>query len=943
MSKNYLELYSDKFADLSVITKNALTNLIMNLYDTQLEDMLSNKTYGVFEAEKTAHYSALHEFFKVNPQINGKDKSQILTEYHETYFLANNPTFNPTLSLTGIDFTELNTQGQRIANVGHQQFISENQDKRENLLAALESKEPDELMAIYLLFNKKCADNARVAKEDIGPDKLASISERRDAALNLLTNDLESFSRNTINAEIKKEKENKEYALIRQAENPSEEVLKALNKSEQAIKELENIKKAVKGLNEYERNKNEIKANQSLIEQLDANTKQTEIAALNSKIAIVQAKMNEELFNLLEKIALDHASNIRELEDEDWWIEHGRNWHANPFSMFCGTTLSGALVIIGLELQDPFLLGLFVILAVPLFFWVWIANYYLTKNIAGNLIRDFIKQGFPKGYKDKFLYFISFFSTMVSCIYTGYATYYFLRELIKEIGIGGGKNLAFEILASLGVIGIIAGIFTFVAYFAVVYKHSQMFSMQYLKDSFKEVGDLAVMADISWLKVLGTQVVIKLILGSILLGLAASGAMPALLNISLIIITTALSYTAVTLLHYFINKTLGNNQRIFSQVQLGFLLFFSLASIVFLMIAAAPMLTPLVGGYVGITLGIVLLSWMGVVALYTMSTIESFKQILKKNNPVLTHTVTPALVMKLKDKTNDKTAMVAPPRSLIEQFWEVVKVCNAAGNGIPIVAGVLETGTGLGLHGSEIGVLATTVFIYGGGISYACNYNGIEADKTNQGKMAAAQDQRRWLQQVRLFYMNIPAAQNKIAAHEVLNTTSDKEKTICKKMRTILEDLRKSSESSQTLSTQEIDILKNGQLKDVYESVEPFINAANKAKQTISILENLESSVEGYLVKRDGEGTFRFADRTLWPAFAKSPKLIAAKKLQVYILELKKCLKGEVANFNIASFTPEDRTCLTQGRLGDVFKKVERELSSLMPMTPSANIAISLS
>ncbi|MGA2655751.1 MAG: hypothetical protein ABSF18_07210, partial [Gammaproteobacteria bacterium] len=741
----------------------ALKKLILNMYDAHVADLLTNKKYGLLAAEQEEHEQNLIDFFDKNPHIIDEDKALVTQWYNKKFIVKDKEAPKTIADLARTKLTPFSQTNSTIL-----KLVDE---------AWTEAKRKEESAEIEVnIFNKtafyKAIEDELIDREKtkLKIDRAAWVQhkkEERDALVKQLDEKIKQTDINTtdllssflvFNYESKKHIKNilDTAVTAHSVKDAHDKVYKLAYNflgnisfiiADPELETRMSISQSKENIEDYNIYKKYVEASESLKQA------QTQNATTY-------------FHELLEQIAIETDEQISELEKAQSWAVNGRIGFMFPFAIFTGTTMAGALVTMAIEWENPIALTIFSIIAVPLFIIVAIANWYIVKNVT-EIIREFFTK--KKTAWEWFLILFGFSSTVLSVAYTYFATKVFIDSLIalsenSDNQASEGEMIeVFEFDSALDIgiffISAFSGIATGFAYFAIMHYYNRKISWKLLPETFERIGNLAVIANINWDTYITRQVIVKILLGLIFIMMGITFA-PAFLASGIVLASAAVGYIVATALHYYWHKATGrNDQRLFMHVQLALILIMSLASIFFLMWAALPVLTAMAFGCVPVAITLLVLSWLGTACLYTLSTTGTFENILKKNIDIDNL----ALKASTEMQTICNEEITTPSKhskSWVESFWEIIKVGNGVGNGLPAMVGGWDFADdeGFGDNMPAKILLSGTMFAYASGISYACNYNGIEKDSNYNGAIFYKQEQLMLINKVRRCYPNLDDA-----------------------------------------------------------------------------------------------------------------------------------------------------------------------------------------
>jgi hypothetical protein len=1001
-SNPYKENIADNkdFSTFFPAANQALKKLIINMYDAHVADLLTNKTYGILAAEQEEHEKNLIDFFDKNPHIVDEDKA-LVTEWYNKKFVAKDknapetiadlartkltPTSNSKISVVALyeenrQQNERNEIERKLSKRNYQQIEQElsatkftidrktwvegKKIERAALIEQINNKinQPNfnttDLLNSFLVFNYHTGKQEQ-ARKKIGEGHKPGLITKNygivNRSANILFSNIINFVNNSDPEEWKNVKKAEVSSYEEQIENNKILLLDKNDKLKKLDDKLDKNKSEIKSIKDEIATLSQEREN---LEQKNTDAK-NDAAEYDKFIKSTEALKKAELEGtgayfqeLLEQISIELNVSLRALEKEQEWAVNGRVGFILPFAIFTGTTMAGALVTMAIEWENPITLSIFSIIALPLFIFVAIANWYIVKNHT-NIIRQFLTE--KKTAWEWFLIIFGMASTILSVAYTYYATKVFIDSLValdknSDNQTSDGEMIeVFEFDSALDIgiffISALAGLSTGLAYFAIMHYYNRMISWKLLPEKFEKIGNLAVIANINWDTYITKQVLVKLFLGLTFIVMGTTFA-PAFLASGIVLASAALAYILATAFHYYLCKAVGkNDQRTFMHVQLALILIMSLASIFFLMWAALPVLTVMAFGSVPVAITLLVMSWLGTACLYTLSTTGTFENILKKNiNMNNLAANAPAEMQTICNETITTSSIHV--ESWVEYFWEGIKIGNGVGNGLPAMVGGWDFADDEGF-GDNMPVkilLSGTMFAYASGISYACNYNGIERDSNYNGAIFYKQEQMMLINTVRRCYPNFERATKAIDDYlkdNPANWRNHNKRAVCNKVLSILNSINKNviSGTCDKLTDKEIKTLQSdGKLAEIYAQVLPFLEVAQlKANQATirAQLKLLISDLEAkYINVRSVEGNFSYTlfgqnvsnvDTSLIPAIPKTTKENAATTLLNNLKKIEVAIESN-EQAELEKFTPDQMAALTQGRLAEYFSRATKLL-----------------
>jgi hypothetical protein len=146
--------------------------------------------------------------------------------------------------------------------------------------------------------------------------------------------------------------------------------------------------------------------------------------------------------NVIEIIKKEQEAKLEKM-NRDWWAIWVGLKNSKYFSLSCGTTMGGALIIIAI-IGGPIAVYIATIVAIPVVYWVTRADWWLTNQFLPKLSlalanfsefrKNFAKKLYNKPLATSFNVIITFVVTIVWAALTYDTTYKLTTELYKQFG-----------------------------------------------------------------------------------------------------------------------------------------------------------------------------------------------------------------------------------------------------------------------------------------------------------------------------------------------------------------------------------------------------------------------------------------------------------------------------------------------------------------------------
>lgn len=713
-------------------------------------------------------------------------------------------------------------------------------------------------------------------------------------------------------------------------------------------------------------------------EQRVSGTQYLNALDVNNQIIFLKKHQNHILFCLLcaklNSIAIESQNAIEQLLYADDLMKKGRH-QAEGFSASAASTMVGGSVLTVMEATEDSskhiaALALSVSLAtgVPIFGIVTIMNWYITKNIVGELIHEMLNKEdweiafSKKTFQNYTSFMLSVLSTAASALFTGYATYVFVKELILELS----KDAAIEVANFFGgIFFALTFLYTIITYLAAMHYYGKKISFSGIIDDFKEVGDLAMIARMPWLKIFLFKFILLAIPTTLIFTLVSLSNPVGWALLSLLV-----AYSLFTGGNYLFN---ANAPRLQAQLQLMLFVLISIVAAFFIMFAAIPLMIPIIG----LTASVILISlaWLGIVAFYKISSIASFKRWLREDIPFVSATTAAPLQHLRKTKPETETI------PLINKLFTAFRGINAGANATPATLSALEMDKIIDLTSLETLTLAATVTIGGSFGSYALNYGGMPKDKTYTGAIDMEKHKIYLINTLLAYYQGIMSVESFIDQYMQFRDKKDEyttffhtdysktdEREVCRKLKALIQTLKEkgtlTEQDLETITPMDTEILQQGQMKLIWEKITPILQiASNTTYKLQNELGILRAAIKDYIKKRNTIGNYSFTfcskrfslQNKYLESYSRDEKIPVAEKLLAKLAliddfltkltgkSVKPCdLPDPATLFN---FTEKEKTILLDGDLGKLYAKAEPYLRTryfLPTKTPSKTENLSL-